>query len=155
MTVRAKLVDWGAARAEYEIGRNVNAVAAKFGICRRTLQLRIKREAWEQDATVSLDLQVKEKVIGITTGSDPEKRAIAIDAAADEVAQVVLRHRQEWVDHKAILMEAMKNRDFDRCKVAKITSETIMIRQTGERRAWGIDKESTGKQSLIEWLEQA
>jgi hypothetical protein len=38
----------------------------------------------------------------------------------------------------------VENGDFDAAKLAKITAETIKIRQEGERKAWGItDKGET------------
>lgn len=55
-----------------------------------------------------------------------------------------MRHKAEWERHKAIMDEALQNADFDRAKLAKITAETLKIRQDGERRAWGItDKAET------------
>ena len=36
------------------------------------------------------------------------------------------------------MFEDMQNIEFVRAKLAKITAETLKIRQDGERRAWGI-----------------
>ncbi len=153
MAGKSKPIDWERARADHEIGASLNAVAKKYGISRRAVQLRAKKESWEQDVTVSLDRKVAEKVAGIVAGSDSIKRAEAIDSAAGEVAAVVTRHRREWTDHAQLLSEAMDGRDFDKARLAKITAEIIMIRQTGERRAWGIDKDATERKSLPEFLD--
>ena len=40
------------------------------------------------------------------------------------------------------MAEALANKDFNAAKLAKITAETIKIRQEGERRAWGIQDKS-------------
>lgn len=63
----------------------------------------------------------------------------AEEQAVDARAEVIARHRTEWDDHKLLLTKAIEDSDFDRAKLAKITAETTMIRQVGERKAWGLD----------------
>lgn len=66
------------------------------------------------------------------------------DRAADAKAAVILRHKEEWEQHQQLIRAAVENGDFDAAKLAKITAETIKIRQEGERKAWGItDKGET------------
>ena len=69
----------------------------------------------------------------------------AREDASDVRAAIIGRHRLEWDTVGALVNEAQANRAtdpveaFGRMKLAKITAETISIRQAGERRAWGMD----------------
>ena len=58
--------------------------------------------------------------------------------AAEAKAAVITRHQREWDRHQSIMDEALSEGSFDKAKLAKITAETIKIRQEGERKAWGI-----------------
>lgn len=59
--------------------------------------------------------------------------------AVDARAEVIARHRAEWQQHTRLLDDAIRETDFEKAKIAKITAETIAIRQAGERKAWGLD----------------
>ena len=85
-----------------------------------------------------MNRRAEAKVNGIVNAVDPQKRAEAVNRAAEAKAAVILRHKAEWDRHQAIIDEALSAGDFDRAKLAKITAETLKIRQEGERRAWGI-----------------
>lgn len=91
-----------------------------------------------QDVTASINRLAEAKVAGVVAGCNPQKKAEAIDRAAEQKAAVIRRHKEEWDRHKAIMDAALADGDFDRAKLAKITAETINIRQAGERKAWGI-----------------
>jgi len=130
---------WAAARADYEIGASLNAVAERHHVSRAAVQKKAKAEGWTQDVEPLIRQKVAEKVAGIVAGGDPEKKAAAIDAEAMRRAAVVERHKQEWDDHLRIINDAIARNDFETAKLAKITSETIRIRQDGERKAWGLD----------------
>lgn len=86
-----------------------------------------------------------------------EQQQQAADSAADETAvelraKVLERHRKEWNAPRTISYEAIKEKNFDRMKQAKITAETLKIIQDGERKAWGIDSgpDGTKVQVVIE-----
>ena len=92
--------------------------------------------------------KVAERVAGVVASGNPNKKAAAIDAAADETAAVVCRHRQEWVQVAKLRQEALERRvrdpkeSFERAKLAKlakITAEMTALQQAGERKAWGLD----------------
>mgnify|MGYP006976863138 CR=1 FL=1 len=51
---------------------------------------------------------------------------------------VIIRHREEWETQRALVTTAIEKNDFDKAKLAKITAETLKIRQEAERKAWGI-----------------
>jgi hypothetical protein len=60
-------------------------------------------------------------------------------------AGLIARHRQEWAVAGELVNEALACRasdpssSFGLSKSAKITAETIAIKQAGERKAWGMD----------------
>lgn len=61
------------------------------------------------------------------------------DMAVGIRAKVLDRHRREWDGARNLIYQAIKAADFDKAKLAKITSEAIKIVQDGERKAWGLD----------------
>lgn len=64
--------------------------------------------------------------------------------AVDVRAQLLDRHRKEWAGPRKIAYEAMKGSDLDKAKLAKISAETLMLIQTGECRAYGMDQAARG-----------
>jgi len=76
------------------------------------------------------------------------------DTPVNQRAEVIARHRREWAVVRGLSGEAIKGRDFERAKLAKITSETIKIVQDGERRAWGLDALDPEKQAPVVVIER-
>lgn len=136
--------DWETIRAEYEAGASQSELAKRHGVSRKAIQKHITAEGWAQDISGTLDRLTEAKVAGVVAGCDPKKKAAALDRAADAKAAVIMRHKEEWEQHQQLIRAAVENGDFDAAKLAKITAETIKIRQEGERKAWGIqDKAET------------
>lgn len=143
--------DWEAIRAEYEAGTSQSALSKKYGVTRKAIQNHIAKESWVQgDVTAQINRIAEEKVAGIVAGCDPEKKAIAMQAAADAKVQVIQRHKAEWEQHQKLIHDAVAEDDFEKAKLAKITAETIKIRQEGERKAWGLDKTEAQIDAKIE-----
>ena len=75
-----------------------------------------------------------------------EKHQATREDSIDLRAEVNDRHRQEWKLPIMLRNEALQNRKVDPKKslelirLAKLTAETIMIQQNGERKAWGLDE---------------
>lgn len=134
--------DWETIRAEYETGSTMGALSRRHGVTKAAISQRAKREGWVQDISGAVNRLAEAKVNGIVNTVNPQKKAEALDRAADAKAAVMLRHKEEWERHQALIDEALAAGDFDKAKLAKITAETLKIRQEGERRAWGI-KDST------------
>ena len=132
-------IDWDTIRAEYEAGASQSELSRKFQLSRKAIQKHIEADGWTQDLEPAIQLKVAEKVAGVVAGCDPKKKAIAIDAEASRRADVTNRHRDEWDEHKSLVDEAIGLKDFEIAKLAKITAETLKIRQEGERKAWGLD----------------
>lgn len=59
--------------------------------------------------------------------------------AVQQRAEILHRHRGEWMAPRKIAYDAIKSNDFEKAKLAKITSETLTLIQAGECRAYGID----------------
>lgn len=141
---------WASARAMYEAGSSMGEVSREYGVSVPAVSKRAKKEGWCQDTTGAVLRHAEAKVNGVVNTVNPEKRAQAIDAASDKLASVINRHRDEWQEHESLLKEAIASRDFATAKLAKITAETIAIRQAGERKAWGItDKEGQDKKDKV------
>lgn len=131
--------DWEKIRAEYEAGASMGSLSRAYGVSKPSISVRAKKEGWIQDTTEAVNRLVNAKLNGVANPVSPEKKAEALSAAADRKMAVIVRHQDEWRRHQAIIDEALANNDFERAKLAKITAETIRIRQDGERRAWGIE----------------
>lgn len=134
-----KQIDWETVRAEYEAGASQSDLSRRHGVSRKAIQNHIDADGWTQDIEPAIQRKVAEKVAGVVAGCDPKKKAIALDAEASRRADVVARHRDEWDEHKHLVDTAIGTKDFEAAKLAKITSETLKIRQEAERKAWSID----------------
>lgn len=131
--------DWNTIRAEYELGASQASLAKRYGCSRKAIQKHILAEGWIQgNVSATLGRVFEEKVAGIGPGCDLPEKVIAIDKSADEKVEIVKRHRKEWAEHKLLIDAAIREEDYEKARLAKITAETIKIRQEGERRAWGI-----------------
>ncbi len=130
--------DWEQIRAEYEAGSSMGQLAKKYEISKPAISQRAKRECWTQDISGAVNRLTEAKVNGLVNTVNPQKKAEALDAAAEKKAEVILRHQQEWDVHRKLMNEALTEDDFEKAKLAKITAETLRIRQEGERKAWGI-----------------
>lgn len=136
---KRRKIDWEVIRAEYETGATQSELSRRHGVSRTAIQKHIEAEGWTQDVEPALQRKVAEKVAGVVAGCNPQKKAEALDAEASRRADVVQRHRDEWEEHKQIVDKAVGARDFEAAKLAKITAETLKIRQEAERKAWSID----------------
>lgn len=130
--------DWESIRAEYEAGASMGELSRKHGVNKAAISRRARKEGWLQDISGSIDRLVEAKVNGIVNTVDPQKKAEARERAADAKVAVIERHKEEWERHQTLIDEALAAGDFGRAKLAKITAETLKIRQEGERKAWGI-----------------
>ena len=161
---------WVAARAMYEStpGITLAQVAAKCGVTHARIVKRATDEGWVKclarpdnsrlnaEAHKIADTYVR-KVADLgpeVTEADKAKAAdeVVTQTAAEQRAQVLDRHRKEWNTPRVLSIEAVKGRDFERAKLAKITSETLKLIQEGERKAWGMD--SGGENSVTVVIER-
>lgn len=130
--------DWERIRAEYEAGATMGELSRRHGVSKPTISVRARKEGWTQEISELVNRMAEAKANGIANTVSPKKKAAAIDAAADAKAAVMLRHKKEWERHQEIMDAALDAGNFEQAKLAKITAETLKIRQEAERRAWGI-----------------
>jgi hypothetical protein len=135
---KTKGYDWETIRAEYEAGSSMGELSRRYGVDKAAISRRAKKEGWTQDITQAVNRLTEAKVNGLVNTVDPKKKAEALSRAAEAKAAVILRHQEEWTKHQQLISSAIEAGDFDAAKLAKITAETIKIRQEGERKAWGI-----------------
>ena len=128
MGIRAT-VDWETVRAGYEAGAGFRALATKHGISHTGVRKRAIKEGWSQDLEPVIQRKVSERVSGVVSTGNPEKRAEAITAEAERRAAIDQRRRLEWEEHRRHLKHAIDEADFESAKLAKITAETLQICQ--------------------------
>lgn len=130
---------WQELRASHEIGTSFTELSRRFGVSRQAIQKRAKTEGWQVDPEASK--QIRERV-AVKVASSPAKKDQAIEAAADQVAEVIKTHRSEWRGHRALYALRDVGRDFEGLKCAKIAAEMISLRQRAERQAWNLDTDN-------------
>lgn len=117
-----------------------------------TIDARQKREAWERrgnlngiNAAAQLMADSQVDTAGKVRQDDSAMVVVKRSEAINVRAQVTVRHRAEWDDVDLVKAEALAIRDTDhdgsmaKLKSAKLLAEVITLKQTGERRAWGLD----------------
>lgn len=156
-----KSIDWDKIRAEYEVGgpeNSVRAVAGRHGVTHPAILKRAAKEKWAEpgDLDETIRRRVTEKVTGLVTAGNPKTTAEAVDAEAERRAAVVQRHRAEWEEIEQLRQEVLEARlgqvvvvagqlvtpegvAFGKAKLLKIMTEATSIKQTAQRKAWGLD----------------
>ena len=135
--------DWETIRAEYEAGATMGELSRKHGVSKPTISVRARKEGWTRDVSGAIDRMATAKANGVTNTVSPQKKAAAVDAAAERKAAVIREQREAWDGFKAEVKKALEGNDFDRLKCLKIASETLRNAQECERKAWGI-QDKTG-----------
>lgn len=137
-------------RAEREAGASFGSLAQRFDVSRQGIQKRAAKEGWGDGTDVSglIRKQVAAKVAGVVD-VDPAKKAMAIDAAANDGARIIRQHREEWAEHRALFPLAHLAGDFDKGKTAKISAEMLGVRQKHERQAWGLDADNDTEETIV------
>ena len=143
---------WETIRAERETGASFPSLATKWGVSYQAIQKRAQKEGWGdgRDVAECVRRKIAEKVVGVVVGCNPKKKAEAIDSAADRGAGIIARHRQDWEDHRARFTVNAVADDFELGKSAKISAEMLMIRQKGERSAYGLEEASQNNVTVVQ-----
>ncbi|GIV52000.1 MAG: hypothetical protein KatS3mg038_2521 [Candidatus Kapaibacterium sp.] len=153
---------WADIRAEREAGASFGELAEKYGVDKAAIVRRAKAEGWSDGTDVAeiIRRKVTEKLTG-TSPTAPEKKAAAIDAAAERAAELVRRHQEETnaarerlyaglKAHKAAVTKEDKALAFEDLKAAKIAAEALSIIQRLERINWGLDETNAKPEIVIE-----
>jgi hypothetical protein len=151
---------WAQIRAEREAGLSFGLLAARYNVSKTAIVRRAKDEGWNDgtDAAVLVRRKASAKLAGVDT-TDPQKKAAAIDAAAELAADVIRRHQAETREvyellwrgleaHRAAETLDEKRLAFETLKAAKISSETLTNLQRMERVSYGLD-DATGKTEIV------
>ena len=145
--------DWETIRAEYEAGSSMRELSRRHGVDKAAISRRARKEGWTQDVSGAVDRLAVAKVNGIINAVDPQKKAEAVDAAAERKAAVIREQREAWGGFKSEDRDALAANDFDRLKCLKIASEALRNAQECERKAWGI-VESDVRPAAVQKSEQ-
>ena len=154
--------DWEKIRAEREAGLSFGLLASRYGIDKAAIVRRAKAEGWGDgaDAAELVRRKAMEQVTG-TAITDPEKRAAAIDRAAELAADVIRRHQAEAEQVRELFWRGLeasqaaetldeKRLAFETLKAAKISSETVLNLQRMERVSYGLDDHGGKTEIIIE-----
>lgn len=143
----------GQARALWEGSPKATcaSVGKELGVTDTAVRSWMKSDRWKKIAAGKMAKEAQAAADNYKTELSklgPEvttEERIAAAEKASEVTAVELRaavldrHRKEWSAPRQLSYEAIKGRDFEKAKLAKITAETLMLIQSGERKAWGMD----------------
>jgi hypothetical protein len=153
---------WKQIRAEREAGLSFGLLASRYGISKTAIVQRAKAEGWGDgaDAAELVRRKAMEQVTG-TAITDPEKRAAAIDRAAELAADVIRRHQAEAEQVRELFWRGLeasqaaetldeKRIAFETLKAAKISSETVLNLQRMERISYGLDDHGGKTEIIIE-----
>jgi len=152
--------DWEQIRAEREAGLSFRRLASRHGVSKTAIIQRAKAEGWGDGADVAelVRRKASARVAGVDIAS-PEKKAAAIDLAAELAADVIRRHQAEAEQVRELLWRGLeasraaetldeKRLAFETLKAAKISSETLANLQRMERISHGLD-DATGKTEIV------
>ena len=146
--------DWETIRAEYEAGSSMGALSRKHGVSKQAISKRARAGKWIQDSSEAVARLAAAKVDGLVDGVDPQKKAQAVDAAAERKAAVIREQREAWAGFREEIKTALASNDFERLKCLKIASESLRNAQDCERRAWGIQDKAEAEFSggfVVRW----
>lgn len=168
---------WTQARQTWEAdsSQSFESIAKTLGCSRVAVSKRADREGWERvqnlrqivekaqrKADTKRAAKVAPKVTGdasVTTEVSAEtSKAETVAQAIDVRAEVIEKHRNDWDDHRELFPLTEIKANFEVGKQAKISAEMLMIRQKGERAAYGLDVADvpdTGFEKLLAEIHEA
>jgi len=161
LSVRQKV----AARTMYETdpAMSKEKLAKHFGVSKGVIDRLSLDEGWNKAENVAVMSEAAQHLadragnaLQVIEGEATEEKVAEVqrDLSAEHGAQlradVLSRHRKEWQIPRVLSQEAVRDRNFERAKLAKITAETLKIVQEGERKAWGLDQGESGNTFVIE-----
>ena len=127
-----------------ERGRAGRWVKASQGVTAEAHVMANKHRTTMEQLGPSLSLQD-------TEGAEKQTAELA---AVEARTNIITRHRTEWNAPRQLAYEAVKTRDYNKAKLAKIAAETLKIVQEGERKAWGLDVGSGSGDAITVTIER-
>lgn len=155
--------EWGEVRSRWESdpreGYTWIVSEMNLGVSDEAIRKRARNEGWAKKASLKTIVERAQaradaKVTGKVTG---KVTPVTESEAVDLRASVIEKHRDEWAEHRETFTLPLltgEESGLNMSRIAKMTAETIRIRQQGEREAWGLDavaeNTNTGVSSLSE-----
>lgn len=163
MAKRMTADEWGEVRSRWESdpreGYTWIVSEMNLGVSDVAVLKRARKEGWAKKASLKTIVEraqarADEKVSRKVSG---EVSPLTTSEAVDLRAGVIEKHRDEWAEHRETFTLPLltgEESGLNMSRIAKMTAETIRIRQQGEREAWGLDavaeNTNTGVSSLSE-----
>ncbi len=124
-------------------------LAGKHGVSKSAIAKRAKKKGWQRGITAKALAMARAKQ-GQQVDMLSTKKEQAISAYSDKLFRIMEKHKTAWENVDRMIKQAIIfdengtviDTNFDLSKSAKITSETLAIKQKNERQAWGIETES-------------
>lgn len=139
-----------------------DAVAREFGITSRTVKRWSAADGgWRKPRSPEITARahaVADKITSATVQANEDRLAITdelrTEAAIDERAAIIARHRSEWGIVRGLVAEAVRGRDQAKALLAINVGKAITLAQTGERRAWGLDASENNPKAVTVVIER-
>lgn len=162
--------DWVQARADWEAGLSDSQCGKKYGVDRRTVGKRRRREGWQRSPEIAAMVEeaTRERLsasgeAGAFHNPDPTdaQRKSAIEEVAEQRATIISRHREEIRTCRGHVRTALRQVQenstpgsiraaAELARFAKTAADALSVLHSGERRAWDIDSDSGDGDLIVE-----
>lgn len=153
---RLTVDQWQEARRTWEADPTATfeAVADQYKVSRQAISKRANAEGWAkvgalrqvvERAQFKADrkvAQVAAQPSEVADATAKRDEQATIEESVEIRADVIDRHRADWAEHRKFFKLEDLGKDFEAGKKAKISAEMLMIRQKGERAAYGLEDNS-------------
>ena len=146
--VRLTEEQWEEIRAKREVnGATFRELAEEYGVSHVSIAKRAKAGKWDDGTNheQTIKRRVNKRVNKISAVSDPVKLNDEINAEVTRRAEMIERHRSEWLEVRRLEKEAIAEQDTDErvklTRALKQLTDQMVARQNQERKLWGIDVE--------------
>jgi hypothetical protein len=141
---------WKDARQRWEADPTATheSISEQFGVSRQAVSKKANAEGWAkvgalrqvaEKAQLKADAKVAAQVAQVAGATGKNAQQATLEASVEIRADVIDRHRSDWAEHRKLFSLADVKKDFESGKKAKISAEMLLIRQKGERAAYGLD----------------
>lgn len=143
---RLSPTQWAEARQAWEADPTLTfeALAERLHLSRQAVSKRANAEGWAKvgalrQAAERAQFKADGKVAQVAGATSKKDVSATFEASVEIRADVIDRHRVDWAEHRKLFAIAEIKKDFENGKKAKISAEMLLIRQKGERAAYGLE----------------
>ena len=151
MAKRPSQDTWLTARQRWEADptESFESISRVVGVSRVAVSKRADKEKWSrptnlrqinEKAQLQADAKVTPKPSEVSGATAKSTEQAAVDIRAD----VLEHHRVDWIEHRGMFSLGAIRENFDVGKQAKISAEMLLLRQKGERAAYGMTDADAG-----------